>query len=129
MSTRVAVFIDSTNSLESVAQKIAEIVGGEFEASIDKDYPFVLRVGDPDLMCLLGYNEYKLPGLSQHRQEYRFELIVRPIIPVGGSRYETMIDTARHVFEKLKATNQFPLMSVWDLEEYLDEFIPDPDNS
>jgi hypothetical protein len=118
------VFFDSSLDMDCLIAELAYVLKAEVLPPTHDipSYGFLIKVCN--VVCSLIRNEFQLDYLSQ--QIYRFELHIFTIGALGDDeRINSLIEGAKCVFEKLKADGRFPVMSVFDFEEVLGEFIPD----
>ena len=122
MSATSHVFFDSSLDMDSLAEELTHILEAEVIRSPNSIAPYVFIFEAANLKCFLGRSAYQLNDLSQ--QTYRFELYVVPMGVEADERGDALIEGAKYVFDKLKATGRFPVMAVFNLERVLVEFIP-----
>ncbi len=128
MSRYISVFVDSELTPEAFSHDLAAILGVHLQDVVGEEFIFYEFADDRRWFNVGNHtleNDDDLPF-----EEYRYQIEVGTHgIYDAEKREQVMLDFAREIYEKLKATHKYRLLLVDDVQIKLDEFVPAPQAS
>jgi len=126
MARSVHLFIDANISLEALAREISTLLRIDLERRTDA-YETWYEYADATTMLTLGTHDFE-NDQDLNFAAYRHDIELRALnLGEPEEREQRLADLVKFVYQKLKATQKYPLLLVDDLQVKLAEFSPQPD--
>lgn len=123
MARRLHIFVDSELNLEDFAKRVSELSGLELQLVADQ-YERWYEAQTPQFLLDLGDHSFD-NDKDMNFENYRYDIRIKPLNITKEEDWQKSLETiVCPIYEKLKATDQYSLMLVDDLQAKLDEFKP-----
>ncbi len=123
MSRTVDIFVDSQVGIKTLVEEIESLLSIKLQLIIDLDETWY-EYRNYRIIMTLGEHEFE-NDRDMYFAAHRYHISVRAVkIETETNRQHWRDEFARLVFQKLKASQKYPLMLVSDLQVKLEEFCP-----
>jgi len=125
MSKSIHLFIDTKSGLETLAQEVSGLLRINLHQCADA-YETWYEYDNATTVLTLGTHDFE-NDQGMNFEAYRYDIELRALnLGEPEEREQRLADLVKFVYQKLKATQRYPLLLVDDLQVKLAEFSPQP---
>jgi len=123
MSRSMHLFIDTKSSLATLAQEVSSLLRINLQRRADAHETWY-EYDDATTVLTLGTHDFE-NDRDMNFEDYRYDIELRALnLDTPEEREQRLADLVKVVYQKLKATQKYPLLLVDDLQVKLAEFSP-----
>lgn len=121
MSKTTDIFVDSEKSLDSLVKDVESLLNVSFKFVGDNEESWY-EFSNSQISMTLGNHEFE-SDIDLNFEDYPYWINIRSLnFQTEAEHHKQRDDFANFLYEKLKATRQYSLMLVEDLQVKLEEF-------
>lgn len=123
MSKSIHLFIDANSGLEALAQEVSFLLSINLQRRADLHDAWY-EYEDATTVLTLGTHDFGNDH-DMNFEDYRYDIELRALnLDTPEEREQRLADLVKFVYQKLRATQKYPLLLVDDLQVKLAEFLP-----